>query len=162
MESYLKVIKSLSPAIAFPSYDSFIENLNREEMEWFDTFRTHITERIVREDFAPMFDRNVRSLMPLETIAALIILAEGYGWSDSQTVNECCIDVRLRHALGINDATEVPSLAMLNGFRAMVDGHRRNSGTDIMLQVKERVTTEKGPVRRLDSGRLMLWAMRVA
>jgi len=162
MESYLKVIKSLSPAVSYPSFAHFIDNLNREEMEWYDTFRTHITERIVREDFAPMFAHNVRSLMPLETIAAMIILAEGYGWSDSQTVNECRIDLRLRHALCINDADEVPSLEMLNGFRAMVDGHRRNSGIDLISQVKERVTTEKGPVRRLDSGRLMLWAMRVA
>lgn len=162
MESHLKVIKSLSPAIAYPSYVSFINNLNREEMQWYETFRTHISERIMREDFAPMFDHKVRSLMPLETIASMIILAEGYGWGDAQTVNECRNDVRLRHALCISEADRVPSLEMLNGFRALVDGHRRNSGTDLMSLVKERVTTEKGPVRRLRSGRLMLWAMRVA
>jgi len=162
MESHFHVAARFADNAVHAVSDRFLDNLNREEMEWFDTFRTHITERIVREDFAPMFAHNVRSIMPLKTIAAMVILAEGYGWSDSQTVNECCIDVRLRHALCINDATKVPSLAMLNGFRAMVDGHRRNSGTDLMSKLKEKVTTEKGPVRRLDSGRLMLWAMRVA
>lgn len=162
MENHLEVVVREPDTMLNAVADTFFDNLNREEMEWYETFRTHITERIGRGDFAPLFAHKVRSLMPLETIAAMTILGEGYGWGDAQTVNECRNDMRLRHALCISEADRVPSLEMMTGFRAMVDGHRRNSGTDLIALVKERVTTEKGPVLRLESGRLMLWAVRVA
>jgi len=162
MENALKVIKTLSPTVTYPSHTDFIDNLNREEMEWYDTFRTHISERISRRDFTGMLGRNVRTLLPMETIAAMLILAEGYGWSDAMTVKECHSNVRVRHALGLRDAKDVPSEEMVEAFRILLQGHRKATGVDVMNELKMRLTAERGPVRRLGSGRLMLWAMQVA
>lgn len=142
-------------------FDGFIENLNRYEMEWYEAYRTHITSRIEKSDFDIMFGKGMRTLLPLPKLASMLILADGFGWNYTQVVNECRSDLRVRHALAINDPKDIPSERMLNNFKQLVSNHHWLTGTDLMDVLVNRLTAENGPVRRLGSGRIMLWAMRV-
>jgi hypothetical protein len=160
--SYLKVVKSLSPEISYPNFDSFMDNLNKQEMEWYSTFRVHITDKIETYDFEELTEEGIRTLLPVKTLAAMIIMKEGFGWGDAQVINECKNDLRVRHALAINEAGDVPTASMMNKFRALLDNFQKNTGINLMSELIEKVTADKGPVMKLGGGRIMLWAMRVA
>jgi hypothetical protein len=160
--SYLKVIKSLSPEISHPNFNSFMDKLNKQEMEWYATFRSHVTEKIETYDFDELTEERVRTLLPVKNLAAMAIMKVGFGWGDAQLIKECKNDLRVRHALGINDSSEIPTATMMNKFRALLNKFEQITGIDLMAQLIEKVTAEKGPVMKLGGGRIMLWAMRVA
>lgn len=160
--SYLKVAKSLSPGFAYPNFDAFIDNLNAQEMEWYATFRAHVTDKIEDWDFEDLMEDGIRTLLPVKTLAAMIIMKEGFGWGDAQLINECKNDLRVRHALAISEAGTVPTASMMNKFRALLDNFEKNTGLNLMVALKDKLTAEKGPVMKLGGGRIMLWAMRVA
>ncbi|MCF8277593.1 MAG: transposase [Flavobacteriales bacterium] len=160
--SYLKVVKSLSPEIAYPNFNSFMDNLNQQEMEWYATFRNHVTDKIENYDFEELTDEGIKTLLPVRTLAAMAIMKEGFGWGDAQLINECKNDLRVRHALAINDSGDVPTVSMMNKFRSLLLTFERNTGINLMSELIEKVTADKGPVMKLGGGRIMLWAMRVA
>lgn len=160
--SYLRVAKSLSPAFSYPNFNAFLDNLNQQEMEWYATFRTYITEKIHPIHFDELMEEGVRTLLPVRTLASMIIMKDGFGWGDAQLINECKNDLRVRHALGIHDTDQIPSVLMMNNFRSLLDNFKRNTGIDLMAELVDELTADKGPVMKLGGGRIMLWAMRVA
>ncbi|MBI1288054.1 MAG: hypothetical protein GC178_10820 [Flavobacteriales bacterium] len=160
--SYLKIAKSLSPGFSYPNFDAFIDNLNNQEMEWYATFRNHVTDKIEDYDFEELTEEGIRTLLPVRTLAAMIIMQEGFGWGDAQLINECKNDLRVRHALAISEAGTVPTAEMMDKFKTLLAEFSRNTGVDLMAELTEKLTADKGPVMKLGSGRIMLWAMRVA
>lgn len=160
--SYLKVVKKLSPGFSYPNFDAFIDNLNNQEMEWYATFRNHVTKQIEDYDFEELTEEGVRSLLPMKTLAAMIIMKEGFGWGDAELINECKNDLRVRHALKIDDVSAVPPATALNKFRALLADFAQGTGIDLMAELVDKLTDTEGPVKKLGSGRIMLWAMRVA
>lgn len=161
--SYLKVVKSLSPEIAYPNnFDAFIDNLNNQEMEWYATFRNHVTNQIEDYDFEELTEEGIRTLLPVKTLAAMAIMKEGFGWGDAQLINECKTDLRVRHALAIAEVVDVPPISAMNKFRSLLNEFSKNTGIDLMAELIEKITDNDGPVKKLGGGRIMLWAMRVA
>ncbi|MFT4595371.1 MAG: hypothetical protein ACI9UR_000151 [Bacteroidia bacterium] len=160
--SYLKVIKNLSPEISYPNFDSFVDNLNQQDMEWYATFRNHVTNMIEGYEFEELTEEGVRTLLPVNTLAAMAIMKQGFGWGDAQLINECKNDVRVRHALNIGTVEDVPTMSMMNKFRTLLDAFEKNTGINLMSELIEKITAEEGPVLKLGGGRIMLWAMRVA
>ena len=92
----------------------------------------------------------------------MAIMKQGFGWGDAQLVNECKNDLRVRHALNITSAEEIPTVSMMNKFRTMLDGFQKRTGINLMTELIEKITEDGGPVMKLGGGRIMLWAMRVA
>ncbi|MGB0918404.1 MAG: transposase, partial [Flavobacteriales bacterium] len=160
--SYLKVVKSLSPEITYPNFESFMDNLNQQEMEWYATFRNHVTNMIEGYEFEELTEEGVKTLLPVNTLAAMAIMKQGFGWGDAQLINECKNDVRVRHALNITSVQDVPTASMMNKFRTLLDAFEKNTGVSLMGELIEKITSEEGPVMKLGGGRIMLWAMRVA
>lgn len=160
--SYLKIAKSLSPGFSYPNFDAFIDNLNSQEMEWYATFRNHVTEKIEDYDFEELTEEGVRTLLPVKTLAAMTIMKDGFGWNIPQLVSECKNDLRVRHALSISEVGEVPTAEMLEKFQSLIAEFKRNTGVDLLAELTEKLTADKGPVMKLGTGRIMLWAMRVA
>ncbi|MCB9192287.1 MAG: transposase [Flavobacteriales bacterium] len=160
--SYLKVVKSLAPGFSYPNFDAFIDNLNNQEMEWYATFRAHVTNQIEDYDFEELVDEGVRTLLPMKTLAAMAIMKEGFGWGDAEMINECKTDLRVRHALNIDELADVPPMTAMNKFRSLLDEFKKNTGIDLMAELIEKITENDGPVKKLGGGRIMLWAMRVA
>ena len=160
---YLKVVKSLSPEMTFPnSFDKFLDNLNNQEMEWYATFRNHVTNQIADHDFEELMEEGVRTILPVKLLAAMEIMRGGFGWSDDQLMDECRTDLRVRHALSITDAAQIPPVTAVLKFRSLLDEFNKNTGIDLMAELIEKITDKEGPVKKLRGGRIMLWAMRVA
>lgn len=160
--SYLKVVKSLAPGFSYPNFDAFIDNLNNQEMEWYATFRTHVTNQIEDYDFEELTEEGIRTLLPVKTLAAMAIMKEGFGWGDAEMINECKNDLRVRHALNVDEVADVPPVSAMNKFRSLLDEFKKNTGIDLMAELIEKITENDGPVKKLGGGRIMLWAMRVA
>lgn len=160
--SSLKVVKSLSPETAQPNFTAFISNLKQQEMEWYATFRSHVTDKIEWYDVDELIEQGTRTLLPLNTLAAMTIMKTGFGWSNAQLVNECKNNLRVRHALRINDLSEIPPVSMVAQFQTLVNTFEKQTGIDLMASLIEKITEENGPVMKLGGGRIMLWAMRVA
>lgn len=159
---FLTVAKSLSPDIAYPNFNQFIENLNQQEMEWYTTFRNHVTAKIEHYDLEDLIDEKIRTILPLTTLAAMEIIKDGFGWDDEALIRECKNDVRVRFALGISELSGIPSAAAMQKFRDMVSDFAKHTGVDLMAELVSKITEDKGPVVKLGTRRIMLWAMRVA
>ena len=160
--SYLKVIKKLSPGFGYPNFNEFINNLNANDMEWFASFRINITDKLELELYEEVFGEGVKSLLPVRTLIAMMIMKQGLGWSDLQLIQECQQDTSVRHALGIHVDDQVPSVPMLNKFRMVLDQYNETRGLDLFNITVEELTAMDGPVVKLGEGKIMLQAMRVA
>lgn len=160
--SYLKVVKQLSPGFGYPNFNEFIGNLNSNDLEWFASFRVNITEKLELEFYDEVFGEGVKSLLPVHTLIAMMIMKQGLGWSDSQLIQECRQDVSVKHALGIRSEDEIPSVLMMNKFRTVLENYKETSGLDLFNITVEELTALDGPVKSLGEGRIMLQAMRVA
>lgn len=158
----LEIAKGLSSGTAFHGLDDFMKKLNSQEMEWYATFRIHVTDKIEEGDFDQLTEDGVKTLLPVRSLAAMIIMKDGFGWGDAQLINECKNDLRVRHALAVGEDGTVPSASMMIKFRTLLAEHNRSTGVDLMAELTEKLTASKGPVMKLGSGRIMLWAMRVA
>lgn len=160
--SELEIAKNLSLGLVYQDFAAFTDNLNNQEMEWYATFRRHVTDKIGDQCIEDLTSDGIRTLLPVNTLAAMIIMKDGFGWDDTQLINECKNDLRVRHALAISEAGTVPTADMMDKFRTLAVDFKRNTGTDLMAELIEKLTADKGPVMKLGGGRLMLWAMRVA
>ena len=160
--SYLKVVKKLSPEFSYPNFNQFIDNLNSNDLEWFASFRVNVTDKLELEFYEEVFGEGVKSLLPIRTLIAMMIMKQGLGWSDSQIIQECRQDVSVKHALGIHLEDDIPSVLMLNKFRTVLDNYKETTGFDLFNITIEELTIADGPVKKLGEGRIMLQAMRVA
>ena len=160
--SYLKVVKKLSPEFSYPNFNQFIDNLNSNDLEWFASFRVNITDKLELEFYDEVFGEGVKSLLPVRTLIAMMIMKQGLGWSDSQIIQECSQDVSVKHALGIHLEDDIPSVLMLNKFRTDLHNYKETTGFDLFNITIEELTIADGPVKKLGEGRIMLQAMRVA
>ena len=160
--SYLKVVKKLAPGFSYPNFNEFIDNLNSNEMEWFASFRVNITDKLDLELYEEVFGEGVKSLLPVRTLIAMMIMKQGLGWSDSQLIQECQQEVSVKHALGIHMDDAVPSVLMLNKFRTVLEQYKETNGLDLFNITVEELTAVDGPVKKLGEGKIMLQAMRVA
>jgi len=160
--SYLKVIKKLSPESSYPNFNEFMDNLNSTDLEWFASFRVNITDKLELDFYDELIGEGVKSLLPIRTLIAMMIMKQGLGWSDSQIMQECKQDISVKHALGIHLEDDLPSLLMLNKFRTMLENYKKTSGLDLFNITIEELTAADGPVKKLGEGRIMLLAMRVA
>lgn len=160
--STLEIAKGLTSSFSNGALDEFMQKLNSQEMEWYATFRNYVTDKIEDVDFEELTEDGVKTLLPVRSLAAMIIMKDGFGWGDSQLISECRNDLRVRHALAISETGTVPSASMMNKFRNLLSKHERSTGINLMSELTEKLTSAKGPVMKLGTGRIMLWAMRVA
>jgi len=159
---YLKIVKHLTPEFSYSNFDTFIDNLHNQEMEWYTTFRRYVSDQIEESDFEELAEDGVRLLLPVRTMAAMHIMQQGFGWTDQELIDECRNNLRVRHALSIGSEEEIPPISALNKFRSLLNEFKRNTGIDLMEELVEKIAEHKGPVKKLGGSRIMLWAMRVA
>jgi hypothetical protein len=160
--STLEIAKGLTSSFSNVALEEFMQKLNSQEMEWYATFRNYVTDKIEDFDFEELTEDGVKTLLPVRSLAAMIIMQDGFGWGDAQLISECRNDLSIRHALAISETGTVPSASMMNKFRILLSEHERSTGINLMSELTEKLTSAKGPVMKLGTGRIMLWAMRVA
>jgi hypothetical protein len=72
-----------------------------------NVFLDQVTQRIPEERFSLLFDEaNGRPNAPIRLLVAMLILKEGFGWSDEQLFEAIHFNLRVRRALGLLNLTD--------------------------------------------------------
>ena len=120
--------------------------LTRLKTSWAQTFREEVFERIDEEIFAKLYsEKDSRPNAPVNVLVGFEIIKAGFGWSDEETYEALCFDIRFRYALGIEDIGEaLPfTLRTLSNFRGRVRMHALATGENLYEEVFKQVTNEQ-------------------
>lgn len=142
-------------------FDSFDSDLEKEEMEWFRQFRTYVTELIDIEIFQVLFGKGAVGLLPVRSIVALGMIQSAFGWSDEKALMEARTDARLRDAIGITSADNVPSSEAIHQLRALMAAYLAKTGIDLNSLVVNMVAMPGSPVMKVGRGRMLIIAKRI-
>src|SRR3989304_8197234 len=84
-----------------------------DKRAWHNLFYQHITSSIDEAPFAKLYDERMGSPnAPIRLLVGMMILKEGFGWSDEYLYEETDFDLRIMKALGLNNVNdEVPCMA---------------------------------------------------
>jgi hypothetical protein len=98
-----------------------LEKLNDPDA-WHKVFLDQVTKRIPEGRFAELFDdSNGRPNASIRVLVAMLILKEGFGWSDERLFEAIHFDVLVRRALGLENLTDgLPAESTYYLFQAAV------------------------------------------
>jgi hypothetical protein len=98
----------------FSNIEQFLRERDQEKLNdpnaWHNVFLDQVTKRIPEARFAGLFDEETgRPNAPIRLLVAMLILKEGFGWSDEQLFEAIHFNLLVRRALGLLNLTdEVP------------------------------------------------------
>ena len=104
---------------------------------WHNVFLDQVTERIDEERFAELFDeKNGRPDAPTRLLVAMLILKEGFGWSDEQLFEAIHFNLLVRRALGLLNLTdEVPVESTYYLSKQRLYGCQVETGINLLHEV---------------------------
>jgi hypothetical protein len=149
----------------FSSINSLPEKLqNRLEESWAGVFYREVFLRIDESRFAILYsDEPSRPNTPVNVLAGLEILKDGFGWSDEEMYDHFCYDVQVRYALGYRDLSEGHfELRTMYNFRERVTKHMQETGEDLFDQIFEQITDEQIVAFKLKTDKLRMDSTMIA
>jgi hypothetical protein len=120
------------------------EKLN-DANAWHNVFLDRVTKRIPEERFSLLFDEaNGRPNAPIRLLVAMLILKEGFGWSDEQLFETIHFNLLVRSALGLLNLTdEVPVESTYYLFKQQLYGHQLATGENLLHEVFQELTADQ-------------------
>jgi hypothetical protein len=98
----------------FSNIEQFLRECDQEKLNeanaWHNVFLDQVTQRLPEERFAGLFDDATgRPNASIRLLVAMLILKEGFGWSDEELFEAIHFNLLVRRALGLLNLTdEVP------------------------------------------------------
>jgi hypothetical protein len=120
------------------------EKLN-DANAWHNVFLDQVTQRIPEERFSLLFaEANGRPNAPIRLLVAMLILKEGFGWSDEQLFEAIHFNLLVRRALGLLNLTdEVPVESTYYLFKQRLYGHQLDTGENLLHEVFQELTADQ-------------------
>ena len=120
------------------------EKLN-DANAWHNAFLDQVTKRIPEERFSLLFDEaNGRPNAPIRLLVAMLILKEGFGWSDEPLFEAIHFNLLVRRALGLLNLTdEVPVESTYYLFKQRLYGHQLDTGENLLHEVFQELTADQ-------------------
>jgi hypothetical protein len=149
----------------FSSINSLPEKLlKRLEESWAGVFYRQVFVRIEERRFAMLYsDEASRPNIPVNVLAGLEILKDGFGWSDEEMYDHFCYDVQVRYALGYRDLSEGHfELRTMYNFRKRVTKHMQETGENLFDQIFEQITDEQIVAFKLKTDKLRMDSTMIA
>ena len=112
---------------------------------WHNVFLDQVTKRIPEERFSLLFDEeNGRPNAPIRLLVAMLILKEGFGWSDEQLFEAIHFNLLVRRALGLLNLTdEVPVESTYYLFKQRLYGQQLETGVNLLHEVFQELTADQ-------------------
>ena len=112
---------------------------------WHNLFYQHVTSKIDEDVFSVLFDAQIgRPNAPIRQLFAMMILKEGFGWSDAQLFDECRFDVLAMRALGLmNLSDEAPVESTYYLFKQALYTYQLKTGRDLVGEVFSSLTKKQ-------------------
>lgn len=125
---------------------------------WFNRFRDEVTARLDERPFAVLYEAGQgRPNAPVRLLLAMMVLKEGFGWSDAELFEACQLDLRVMTALGQVDLEEEsPVASTYYLFRKAVYKHAVTTGDDLIAQAFESLTQSQAKAYQVDGRQIRL------
>jgi Transposase domain (DUF772)/Transposase DDE domain len=149
--------KKATPATLFTSFGQILGEQKMKRLEdkksWDNIFREQVTFAIDEEVFSVIYShRNGRPNAPIRILVAMLILKEGFGWSDSELYDECRFNIRVMNALGLSNASdEVPVESTYYEFQRKLYEYELKESRDLMSEASEKTTKGQAEIFSVNS-----------
>ena len=137
----------------FSNIEQFLREPDQKKLNapnaWHNVFLDQVTKRIPEERFCSLFDEaNGRPNAPVRLLVGMLILKEGFGWSDEQLFEAVHFNLLVRRALGLLNLTdEVPVESTYYLFKQRLYRYQVETGINLLQEVFQELT--KGQAKRL-------------
>ena len=148
----------------FSSFESHFKGRKQAQLNdpsaWHNVFYAHITCKIDEDVFSVLFDRaQGRPNASVRRLVSMMILKEGFGWSDAQLFEHCGFNILVMRALGLmNLSDEVPVASTYYLFKQSVYAYGLQTGRNLigetffsLTKTQARVFGVTGDQVRMDS-----------
>jgi hypothetical protein len=112
--------------------------------EWHNQFREQVLKRIDEKKFEVLFSDQGAPNGSIRLMLGMMIIKEGFGWSDKQLFSAIRFDLLVKAALGqfnLNDKVIVPSTYYL--LRHKVGEYEEKSGENLIEQTFQSITSSQ-------------------
>ena len=133
----------------FSNIEQFLRERDQEKLNdsnaWHNVFLDQVTKRIPEARFAGLFDEETgRPNAPIRLLVAMLILKEGFGWSDEQLFESIHFNLLVRRALGLLNLTdEVPVESTYYLFKQRLYRCQLESGSNLLQEVFQELTRDQ-------------------
>ena len=133
----------------FSNVEQFLRERDQEKLNdpnaWHNVFLDQVTNRIPEERFAGLFDDGTgRPNAPIRVLVAMLILKEGFGWSDEQLFEAIHFNLLVRRALGLLNLTdEVPVESTYYLFKQRLYRYQIESAVNLLHEVFQELTRDQ-------------------
>ncbi len=126
----------------------------RLKTSWADVFYQELFCRIEERDFEILYsDKPSRPNVPVNVLAGLEILKDGFGWTDEEMYDHFTYNVKVRYALGYHDLEEGHfEIRTVYNFRNRLSNHMQQTGENLFEVCFEQITDQQLAAFKLKSG----------
>lgn len=131
-----------SPTTTVPElFGSFVNNLEgarytkfTDADSWHNLFRDFITSRVNEDHFRALFTKHTGSPnASIRVLLGMMILKEGFGWSDERLFEASQFDMLVMSSLGMTNVNDsLPCAATYYNFKQALYKHQIQTGEDLL------------------------------
>ena len=138
---------SCSQPDLFSGFESHFKRRKQDQLNdpnsWHNLFYQHVTSKIEEDVFSVLFDPNQgRPNAPIRHLVSMMILKEGFGWSDAQLFEHCRFNILVMRALGLmNLSDDVPAESTYYLFKQALYADQLKRGRDLIGETFFSLTT---------------------
>lgn len=138
IEKQLNLQSSVSVYIEGKSYQQF-----SDKTAWHNVFFNQITARVDEDLFSCLYSTAKGAPnASIRVMVAMMLLKEGFGWSDEQLFEQCRFNLLVRKALGIINLDEaIPSESTYYLFRKHIVEYKNKTQKDLFAEIFKLITT---------------------
>ena len=117
----------------------------RDPNRWHNSFYERLFSQIDESIFNVLFDKQMGAPnAPINQLVGMMILKDGFGYSDAQLFEACRFHLLFRQALGlVNLDDPPPTESTYYLFRKRIYEYDSENGTDLLGQVFEAITSDQ-------------------
>jgi hypothetical protein len=133
----LDIFNSIPDLLQGKAHDKYLN-----PSEWHNLFRINVFENIDENVFSKLFDAKMGSPnASIKKTISMMILKEGFGWSDKELFENCNFNVLVRSAMSMFDLKEkVPSESTYYEHKRKIYHNEIATGEDLIEKVFDRIT----------------------
>jgi len=134
------------------NFDNTLDEARRDILndpdEWHNLFFKYITSAIDEGPYAILYHQNMgRPNAPIRILVAMLILKEGFGWSDKALYQGLYFNLMIMKALGLENLNDkVPAQSTYYLFKNLLYQHQISQGVDLIGETFKQLTREKANI----------------
>jgi len=133
----------------FSNVEQFLSKGAQEKLNdpgaWYNVFCEEVTKRIPEERFSGLFDDDHgRPNASIRILVAMLILKEGFGWSDEALFEAVHFNLLVRRALGLVNLTDdVPVVSTYYLFKQRLYRYQVEHGINLLHEIFQELTRDQ-------------------